>query len=214
MPYNTYKKNYRRKRTYRRRRPSSAYSMAKRSLYMAKKAQGQKELKYAAFPLVSGDVINTGQIFSLSSIAQGDTNLTREGNVVYPTSLRMKFSVTNAGAPGARLFRVIVFKWRPDSTPTVGDILQNNDPLSFKDIDQRFNSNFIYDRMFKLGTAGASNEKIIVNIVRKFSKYTMGFPSATSQANYNSLWCLVISDTATANIVIAEATSRLYFKDA
>lgn len=209
MAYKTYKKNYRRKRYVRKRR--SAYSMAKKSLYLAKKAQGQKELKHTNHSF-SDTVSMTGTIVSLSTTTEGDGNNAREGNVIYPTSSRIRMNMEMDVDAVNTLVRVIVFKWLVGgTTPIITDILQTNSINSFKSEANRFNSKILYDRVHQLNI-GATTKKM-VNINNKFRNYLMAFPEATAQANKNAIYILMLSDE-TVDLPTVSFQQRLYFKDA
>lgn len=209
MPYKNYKKNYRRKRYYRKRR--SAYSLAKKSLYMAKKAQGQKELKHSNHSF-SSTVSQTGTIVSLSTVQEGDTNNSRDGNVIYPTSSRIRMNMEMDVDAINTLVRVIVFKWLiGGTTPVVTDIIQTASINSFKSELNRFNSQILYDRVHQLNI-GATTKKM-VNINNKFRNYLMAFPEATAQANKNAIYILLLSDES-VDLPTVSFQQRLYYKDA
>ena len=78
------------RRTYRRRytRKTSTASKVNKALYLAKKAQSQKELKWHQVTTGVSNVNVEGSLVSLSSVAQGDANNMRDGNVIYPTQSR------------------------------------------------------------------------------------------------------------------------------
>lgn len=205
MPY---KRSYR-KRPYRRRyrrRPT----LAKKAYYLAKKAQTQKELKHSNHSF-SGTVDQAGTIQSLSTVQEGDTNNSREGNVIYPTSSKIRLNMEMNSAVTTTLVRIIVFKWLVGgNTPTVTDILQSAAVNSFKSEANRYNSKILYDRTHQLNE-GASIKKMVY-IKNKFRNYLMAFPEGTTQANKNSIYILILSDETT-NLPAISFQQRLYFKD-
>lgn len=204
--------SYKKRNNYRKRRYNYNKSVsykANKALSLARKAQNQKELKFAAHNYTT-PVTDTGAIVSLSTVGQGDTNNSREGNVIYPTSSRVRCYISLNASASTSMIRIIIFKFRPNTTPTVTDVLQTGDVTSFKTDSERFLSKILYDKTHILSD-GSVQQKMIT-ITNKFRKYTMGFDEGTTQANYNALWALLISDEST-NAVGIDFEQRLYFKD-
>ena len=212
MPYYRRRYNNYRKRYYTRKRyNNTSYGTAKKALYMAKKAQNQKELKWVQ-DTISGAVDSTGSVFSVSEVPQGDDVNSRSGNVIYPTSLKVRFSANmNAGVQDT-FFRIVFFTWRSDQTPTVTDILETPDVASYKWDGKRMMSNILLDRVIRFNIGGDTNAFFQRKI--KFRKYTMGFNEEGIQANYKPIYVLVLSDKPLLTSPTVDIVTRLYFKDA
>lgn len=71
---------------------------------------------------VPGDAISTsGQVTDLSAVAQGDTDVTRDGDEINAHSISIRYSWTCPDT--TNVVRVIIFQWLPDSTPVIANIL-------------------------------------------------------------------------------------------
>lgn len=205
---------YSKSRSYRRRRGNyskNSYTLAKKAFYLAKKAQVTKELKHNEITGTITAPTSSGSITELSATTQGDTNNTRNGDTIYPTSLalRMKMNI-NASADSTQV-RVIIFRWISEAPSGVGNILESTSITSFKDQNERFQSQFLYDRVFNLNSV--NKPELFFSKRIKLTKPISYSEAAPGVANRNGIWILIISDEAVNTPTLAYNT-RLYFKDA
>lgn len=169
----------------------------------------------------------SGAVVKLSAIPQGDTDVTRDGDKITPTSLSVRYSIYNTGtaatSPTEIDYRVIIFRWRPDDTsgaPIASNIMATTGnlyaALSEYIHDQRSNFEVLYDRMH-LGVlsvlgAGANrpfHAKVKVN--SRSIKYLAG-----GTAGLDNLYILFITDNngvAGANKFTYVMNSQLNFTD-
>lgn len=208
MPY---QKRYapRRQRYNKSRKYSSANSKANYAIRLAKKAQVQKELKHNAISN-SAAISTTGANYELSTITQGDTNNTRDGNVIYPTSAKVRMQMTQHASATQTFIRVIVYKWISESPSGITDYLESAAIDSFKSEQNRYQSVTLFDKTYVLTNISTSA------MFREFKVKLGGmiaYPEATGVANRNSIYMAVLSSEAT-NTPTVDWQSRLYFKDA
>lgn len=125
---------------------------------------GHKEKKF--FDTVNATTIDrNGSVISLCDIPQGDTDSTRDGDAVNPTSLQ--FGLTMTVADSYNVFRCIIFRWKPNSgltAPTPGRILQLvasanavNSPVIW---DYKSQFNILYDKTWVLGTINVCDNQV------------------------------------------------------
>lgn len=155
----------------------------------------------------------------LSTIAQGDTDTTRDGDRLTLKSLR--FSATISNSDTYNRFRVILFRWNPDDStaPVVGDILQNTagnllDVLLPTHLDKASNFHVIHDRTY---TTAGNAENAAIGINKTFYGKRLG--SKTIQYNaggttgFRNVWMLTVSDSGAAAHPYIYYTSLLKFTD-
>lgn len=203
MPY---AKRYRRKRNYKR----GNSSLAKKAYVLAKKAYKMPELKYATITGTLTAPTTTGTMQCISLVSQGNTNNTRIGDTIHPTSvnLRMKMNL-NASATASQV-RVIVFRWISESpnTGSVTDILGSSTITSYKADDTRYQSEFLMDRVFSLNT---DRPEIYLQRKIKLNKY-MSFAEASATPIRNGVYIAILSDEAT-NAPALDYQTRLFYRD-
>lgn len=163
----------------------------------------------------SASVDYGGTIVDMSSIAQGDSDITRDGDRIQVVEWSFRWvayvgDVTN-------LFRVILFQYVPDSalgTPLVSYVIQTtgstNSPISYRSIDYVKNVKILYDRTVSLDTYHPAVQSTPVTI-KKFYDKQMQFTGATSRTN--GLFMLVISDLAAATHPSISYYSTIRFTD-
>lgn len=109
----------------------SVAKKANTALKLARKLNRAVEKKYLNWQTVATST-TAGAIIHVTQIAQGDTSSTRDGNVCTLKSIRMK-GVLSGLDDLAMVARVIIFQdlqQRPDTTPSVTDILLTADVYS------------------------------------------------------------------------------------
>lgn len=198
-----YQRKYQKRRVYRKRNNATA-SMAKKAYYLAKKAQNQKELKFHQIQDLSNTVTSSGEIVALSNVSQGDTNNDREGNVIYPTSIRVKMEINASSG----LSRVILFQWLNDGNPVVSDILDAPSVLDFKSDGHRYESRILFDRTVASNINGQQMFKF--DITKKL-KGLIAYNETTTVPVKNGIYFCLITDNLSGHSY--KYTTRLYYKD-
>jgi len=213
MVYNKNGMSYKKRYNYRKRRYNynkTTYYKANKALSLARKAQSQKELKWLETDQ-SYTVTNVGRIQNIFVLPVGDTNNTREGNVVYPTSVNFKGVLTMNASTTGTVFRIIVFRWLTGAPPSlVTQILNTTNIEAFKSDSDRYLSDILFDRTYTV-SVGTSPVRYI-----KFKRKCKGltaFQDGTNVSNKNGYNILFISDEDT-NLPTINYTTRIYFKDA
>lgn len=212
MPYRrrNYRRNYRRKY----RRPRSSYGLARKAYNLAKYSQRRKELKYhtTAFDSnVDGDVDDTGLLVNVSSIGLGDTNNDRDGNVIYPTSFKLRLCIQLNPSATETFVRVIIFQWKHENPISISDYLAVVSIDSFKSDINRYLSKTLYDHVYRVTDSGG-NKNMFTEIKRNL-RQMITYPDAGTNANKNQTFVALLSNQA-VNFPFVQFESRLYFKDA
>lgn len=193
-----------------RKRGYNTRDLAKKAYSLAKKAEGKKELKHNAISITDTSPDTTGALQELSVLAQGDTNNTRDGDVIYPTSIKMRGVLSMAGAASDTYVRFIVFRWKSGSPSAITDILVSGSVISFKSEANRFQSEILMDKVVNLNDSKSTS--VFIQKSLRCKKY-IGYNQSTTAANRNSIWLLTLSNEST-NAPTLTMGSRLYFKDA
>lgn len=209
MVYQKRYNGYSKRKMYRKRRYNNTDATARKALYLARKAQNQKELKYHSVLNLSNTVTSSGEIVALSGLTQGDTNNERDGNVIYPTSVALRLNMISVSTVRTKC-RVIIFKWLEGTTPSVSDILDTVDVVSFKSDGHRFESKILYDRTIVLDNI-LLQEKFIQKRIKLDG--LIAYNETSSVPSKNGIYMLLMSDQG-ANFPTFSYETRLYFKDA
>lgn len=201
------------RRTYRRRytRKTSTASKVNKALYLAKKAQSQKELKWHQVTTGASNVNVDGSLVSLSSVAQGDANNMRDGNVIYPTSVKLRLTLDKSSADAVTRMRIIIFRWISETPEQIIDVLDSVSLTAFKSDSFRYQSQILYDKVHTL-SEGQVPEKFVT--VSCKLRGLIAFADGAAVPNRNGIWMIFLSDSAVATSATLRYTSRLYFKDA
>ncbi len=156
---------------------------------------------------------NAGVVSEISDIAVGSGVTDREGNRVYVKSISLHIELISADATQYVRF-MLVNDRRPDGTtnPVIGQILQDtgvNINISNLAWTRRFS--YVLNKVVSFSDSGTRSYSAMFNIpINK----TMGFGSSTT-GDYaqNSLWFVVISDSAASAHPSCRITTRIKFKD-
>lgn len=194
----TYRRRYARK---------SVASTAHHALALARKAQREKELK--AFYLEGTfPVTEIGSLVPMSEIPQGDTSITREGLVIYPTSVAVKINLTKDDLAPTSQVRIVIFKFKAGTANTVQDYFPSSPQMfDFKSPNQQFESITLYDRVFSL----SSNRPQVFTTIRASISGMITY-GLSNEPTTNGIYMIVFSDITTNGPTI-EYNSRLNFKD-
>ena len=202
-PRKMYRKKYVRK--------TSTAAKANKALYLAKKAQNQKELKWIDTTVSNLTVGVTPVLENLSSISQGLTNNQRDGNVIYPTSIKFRATMVMDPGIGSTNVRLIIFRWISEVPAGVSDILQTSTVESFKSDSNRYNSQILYDKVITLSD-GTTSQRFIP--IKRRLKGLIAYPETGTVSGRNGIWLLMLSNSPDVTPVSVDYASRIYFKDA
>lgn len=197
-------------RRFRRRGRRSTKAVAYKALKLAKKANKLPELKQNEITWSATSVSSSGTMEELSVVAAGTGNNQKVGDRINPTSLRFRGTMNIHASATSSLVRLIIFRWNSGLfTTTVGDILVAGTIKSFKSQDKRFESEILYDRVFKLNSV--ERPELFFQGKLKLKK-PIAYAGGASAANRNSIGYLILSDEAT-NTPTVDISSRMWFRD-
>lgn len=208
MPYSS--RRYSKPRGVYVKKQPTAKQIAYRALKAAQRSEKKKEVKHNAVTVADTTPDSTGSIEELSVLSAGDSNNNREGDVVFPTSLRFRGRLVKNASATTTQVRMLIFQWLSEAPGAVSDILVSTSVQSFKSENNRYQSRILYDRVFTLDSA--SKDSMFIQKTIKL-KGMIAYPQSSSAANRNGIWVLLLSNEAT-NVPTLNLESRLYFKDA
>jgi len=207
MHGSVYKKPYRKNKMSVAKKANAAYHMARK----LKDQVGGIEYKHV--DLISAFAPdNDGDLVILNSIAQGDSDNTRDGDKIKMQNLTIRFDVIgNAVTPD--LVRLIIFHDKQNVIATVADYLQGVSEISSvlqpKNYDQRFRSKTLYDRTFTVSPDGPRIRHVTKVIKLNISTQYQG---GTTTALTGSLKFIVLAIPAVA-VSAFNMVSRLTYTD-
>lgn len=165
--------------------------------------------------LIDASNLATGVVYSLADVPQGDTDTTRDGDQLVQRAMRIKGRALVADTTNQ--VRMIVFRWKQNTVPVVGDILSASyigtvyAPLSPYHHDGRSNFTVLYDKIFHVGT---------YNIQKGFDTKWMNlrnnkqyFSAGASTSSKHCIYALVITDSTAVSNPNITFVSRLTFTD-
>lgn len=182
----------------------------------------RQEEKYDDTVLSAVDMNTTPAITDLFNPAQGDTDITRDGDECRLKRCQLRISVigTNSAAALAdptNICRIILFQWKVDSAiqvPNAGNIMNNTgDPLSMYNHDQSKNYKILKDWLFDVHQTpnDSKGSRTFRYSTRKFSKQ-VNFDSS-STGGINKLYLLYMSDSGVAQHPTLSLRGRVEFND-
>jgi hypothetical protein len=158
-------------------------------------------------------VSSTGTIQKLSTIPQGDTDSTRDGDALQ--IIRIEFRVAFAFADPVNTGRVIVARWNQDDSsaaPTgITDILQTATPYSPYNRDNLRAKKFsvIFDNTYLVGATGPN---ILGSCLSKNYPSKIAFQAAANTGN-GHIYAFMVSDSAAIAHPIFTYVARIWFTD-
>jgi len=158
----------------------------------------------------------SGSVFCVSDLAQGDTDITRDGDKIVLKSMQLRGTMTLADT--SNIIRIIVFQWFPVDTasdPTADDILQTTGTfgiVSAYQHDQRNQYHILADRTYTLTTASQPYRHWQIKIPFKYVKKQATF-LAGGVYGANHIHILMISDSAAVADPTCSFYSRIYYTD-
>lgn len=219
MPYRKYNRPYRRRRYYRKppQKPMryKVADTAYKAYVMGRKAMRiiNSEVKVSNTSS-SYSPSSTGAVVDLSSVAQGDTDNTRDGDSIKPLNLTMRglisadASVTNNGATFVRVV-VVRAKHERGTSPTWASVFGSASTLAAKDHDNRFETKILYDRLFSLDANKGST--LTFNKIIKLDGHIQ-FDGGASTIRNGGIYLMHMSNVAT-NLPSLNVNTRLSFVD-
>lgn len=161
------------------------------------------EKKHFDFPIQT-TISNAAAIYKLTSIPQGDTDQSRDGDKAKMLSLKLKANI--AAADTINFFRVILFQWHTNDTntpPSTQSILQTADVNSPLNHDAGAIYSVFHDKVYALSANGDTNR--VLDFVYRFGKKTGKMKWVKSIIKYDpgigpttsidSLFILLITDS-------------------
>jgi len=181
------------------------------------------EGKYRAFrATVATDIRwDVPLLFALSDVPQGNTDITRIGDKLTPTSLEVNYllQVSQGATTNVGSIRVTVFRWHPyydTETPALGNIFSaTGDVAAYQspiNHDDRNQFNILYDKIINLNSKAKPQRQISfkMSLANKPCSYRAGSTTAVSEGIYT----FFTSDNATAGLTqLVSADCRLNYKD-
>lgn len=180
--------------------------------FVKKYLKKNQELKFIHTDHGVTSVDWSGTLYDLCSIAQGDTDGTRDGDTIMPTSLYLRGSFVLGD--NTNTMRFIIFRWLDSTTPAASDIFQGGlgslfAPYSPMNVDGRAKFNVLYDQFIKLGSG--DNIQLLdqtLSLAAKPIQYAAGTTTGT-----NKIYAVVVSDSGAASHPGAAWCHQLRFTD-
>lgn len=208
-----YKKHYKRKPKPRSRwqNYSGAASQLVKDVNYLKKMVNV-EMKLATLS-ISASPTYSGAISIMNNPAQGDTDLSRDGDSIKNQDVTISM-IARAGLSSA-IVRVIVFWDKQNKITSVSEFLDSTyvgglfAPIAPRDYDHRFECKTLFDKVFALPINGQDTRVFEENI--KIGLHTQ-FEAGSTTINTGALKVLYLSDK-NANLPTLQFLSRLHFTD-
>ncbi len=160
----------------------------------------------------------TGQIANLSLLAQGDTNITRDGNKIQAKKLdiRLKLSKTVVTVDTLRIV-IFVDKEQHGADPGLTDLMTTSAVDSFYNINQSQRFRILKDMTVVINAddtgVGADNVYRIFTInLRNMPIHYIGTAADDASCGKNNIYIFMVALEDTTKSVI-RSFSRLYFQD-
>lgn len=156
------------------------------------------EKKYNNNTRNSLGVDNAGTIDAICQPSQGSSDTTRDGDAIVVKSIDLRFNVI--GGDATNFTRFILFQWKPDTSPIVGDILLSSAGLanvSPYNHDNKQMFKILYDTSVATtlnGPNAVTRRKLVFKGFNKKLQWQGGGAVGT-----NLIYLLMISDSAAAS---------------
>lgn len=200
------------KRSFRRRKPGAKLATVAK---VKRLIRGVQESKYFDASLGLTTITYSSNIGKVTTIPQGDTDITRDGDSLIPTSFEISWVWTGFQSADPALAydlcRIIVFRWHPDDNvdaPTAAKILAQVNgfaPYSPYEHDQRRKFTVLMDRrervMQMLSTAGieqptTGSQTVFHHKRLRLKKVPIRYNGAGTTGSQN-LYVMMVSDEQT-----------------
>jgi len=155
---------------------------------------------------------NTGSLTKLTTIPQGDTDSSRQGDHVKLHSIRMAGSCSYADTTNA--IRLIILRWNQDdssSAPVVGDILQTSSPYSpvNRDNERAKKFDILSDELYGVANVGPG---VAVWKWEMKLRSQIAFQSGATTGT-GHLYAYIISDSSASTHPSVAFILRTYYTD-
>lgn len=184
-----------------------------------------EELKY--FILNTSGTTGAYGIASFSDVPQGDTDITRDGDRLQWRQIKMRCTMGPPGlADTAANIRLIMLQWKPNTVPTVPEILLNGpsggaDSESHYNHDLRQQYHIFYDKVFKLTGSGSAATDPLTSLSKMITKVTVSMKrlnknvqfSGGSTTGTNKFYYILGSDSAVAPHPGYSISFKTFFTD-
>lgn len=171
------------------------------------------EHKYFDYQFASPSVDDQGITYYISDVPQGDTDTTRDGDKLMPTSLDLNLAVYAGDT--TNVVRFMIVRWHSNvSTLAAGNVFQYlnsayapHTPLHH---DGRSQFEVLLDKTIVLNTVSRPIVKIVKRLIlaKKTIKYSAG-----STTGSDKILALAVSDSAATSHPAIAGYSRLNFTD-
>lgn len=181
------------------------------------------------------DINGTPTVYSLASIAQGDTSTTRDGNVIVPTKIKMRITATlaqNASHSGTWVRLIVLMDKRTCSAtpPTWSNVIAtptNINSFIARDLE-RGRWKILYDKKKYLSNNAMSADSVPlttywsppnghisfdVSVPLKRLPNKVFYGSASAPAIGNGLYWMIASENAFSTDPKMDYYTRTYFRD-
>lgn len=207
-----------RKSRFRRRR--GVYSIAKRaaSKVLGRYIRNKVEVKYLSLNATTNPSYN-GSLNVLSSISQGDTDSSRDGDACFLTSLTFHYSINVNTTATYNQVRVVLFRWNVSTdlaAATSAQIMDNpgfsNTPLSNYVMDSQRQKRFkiLYSKLHSVYSNGRS---VINKAVHLKLKSKLSFSGGSADARGHIYALFLSGDSPGANPPFVQYASKVNFTD-
>ena len=182
------------------------------------------ELHYDYASYTAQSITSAGSIYHLSAIGQGDTNSTRSGNSVLPRYLNLQ--VTLQSSVISDVVRLLVFRWKDNSTPTIADVFENSSMPVYSPLNDNISGNkkdrqidIIKNKVLVVGSGTYSDvvfyKKVLdLNPQNKNIKDHIKFDNASTTAPVGGIYMILVSRKPSgANNIDFEGMHKLSFHD-
>lgn len=209
-------RRFRRRRSKRSSRSGTAMTVATKALRIARKNRRNVESKqYNSAIITITNVSTAGFVSSLLDVAQGDNSAQRDGDMIRPFFLNLRFHWKGKVAAINEIYRTIVFqdtRQQASTKPSVTDVLNLATPLSMTSPNHKGRWRILYDETFSLaGDAAVANN--VVRVVNVKVPLPVSFTGATDDAWIkNGLFMLNITNIS-ADMPDFVYVHRTWFKD-
>lgn len=181
--------------------------------YVDKKIKANIETKQYFFDSGTSSIPydKTGQMIPLSQVAQGVGDFQRIGDIIHPTKLSIRLQIGVSTIP-PDVARVIIFIWRPATTPVIDDVLYYASGTDYQSAMSAYNDSkrgdfqILYDKLICLTT----NDNLFVKQVTKKLDIKQEYIGATT-ASTRALYMLIVGEGTPAGRYVFN--SVMYYKD-
>jgi len=197
------------------------YSKAKKQVpksvksYVKAKIHKQIEDKYTDTTLSGISPSYTPSIAALSLPSQGTGESGRVGDRIRPTRIVIEGNIQGTNT---HVFRLLLVKWKPYSTPTAGDILTNSFMATFNCVNAPYEDKskdayqVIYDKKFDISASGPNLKSFKKTIAMK-KLSPMNFTGTNTTTGTNKIWYIIMQD-GIASLNSVYMNMRLFYEDA